>query len=496
MTNRTQLPELEKHYGKVKNYINGEWVESQSREILEVLNPATAQEIGQVPLSAGEEVSQAIAAAQEAFPEWRETPPTSRARCLFRLKELLEEGYEDIARATVQEHGKIIDEARGEARRTIENLEVAAGIPSLMMGYNLEDGAAAGIDEEVIRQPLGVFAAICPFNFPAMVPFWFWPYAVACGNTFVVKPSEQTPITQVKIFELIDEADFPPGVINMVHGAKETVNHILEHPDLRGVSFVGSTPVAKQIYEKAAQGGKRAQCQGGAKNFLVVMPDANLERTVPNLLSSFFGTAGQRCLAGAILIAVGDVYEEVKEKLVEGASRITVGYGLDESIGMGPVISRKSQERVLRYIEKGLEEGAKLLLDGRKVKVEGDLKGFFIGPTIFDDIRPEMAIAQDEIFGPVMGIMRAKDLEQAIEIIHGSPYGNAASIYTQNGAWAREFRYRVQCGNIGINIGIAAPMAFFPFSGYKDSFFGVMHGQGRDAIDFFTERKVVITRWF
>jgi len=364
-----------------------------------------------------------------------------------------------------------------------------------MMGYNLEDGAAAGIDEEVVRQPLGVFAAICPFNFPAMVPFWFWPYAVACGNTFIVKPSEQVPLTQQRIFECVEEAGFPPGVINLVNGARETVDVILDHKDVRGVSFVGSTPVAKYIYSKAAANGKRAQCQAGAKNSLVVMPDAVLDKAVPNMISSLFGTAGQRCLAGSVVVAVGDAYEPTKRKLVEQASKLKVGYGLDETVQMGPVISRKSKDRIIGYIEKGIEEGARLLLDGRKVKVSGYINGFYVGPPIFDEVTADMKIAQDEIFGPVASIVHVKNLDEAIEFIHKSPYGNAASIYTQSGKAARDFRYRVQCGNIGVNIGIVAAMAYFPFAGYKESFFGDTHGQGRDAIHFFTERKVVITRW-
>ena len=482
-------------YGTLKNYVNGEWVPSQSGELLEVRNPATGELVARVPLSTEDEVNQAVAAAKAAFQEWRETPPMVRARYMFRLKALMEERFEDLARTIVQEHGKILDEARGEVRRAIENVEAAAGIPSLMMGYNAED-IAVGIDEECIRQPIGVFAAIAPFNFPAMVPFWFLPYAVATGNTYIVKPSEVCPVSQNRLFELLDEADFPPGVVNLVNGAKGVVDVLLAHPDVAGVSFVGSTPVAKYIYATAAAHGKRAQCQAGAKNCLVVMPDAVLDRTVPNILSSAFGTAGQRCLAGALVLAVGEVYEPLKAQLVEGASRIKLGYGLEEGVQMGPVVSRKAKERILGYIEKGLEEGAELILDGRNVRVEGYPNGHFVGPTIFDRVRPEMTIAREEIFGPVLGIIPVADFDEALAIIEGLPYGNASSIFTTSGKWAREFKYRVRTGNVGINIGIAAPVATFPFGGMKDSFFGDLHGQGRDAIRFFTDCKIVITRWF
>ncbi len=479
----------------IKNYVNGQWVDSKSSQILDVVNPATTEVIARVPLSTPDEVRTAIQAARDAFPEWRETPPVTRARYMFTLKDLMEEHFEDLARTIVEEEGKCIDEGRGEVRRAIENVEVAAGIPSLMMGYNAED-IAPGIDEECVRQPLGVFCMIPPFNFPLMVSLWFAPYAVACGNTYIVKPSEQVPLSQRALFELIDAADFPEGVINLVNGAKEVVDTLLDSPDVEGVSFVGSTRVGRYVYQKATENGKRAQCQAGAKNFLVVMPDADLDRTVASLLTSFFGCAGERCLSGSVLLPVGDVYEPLKQRFVDAASKLKVGYGLDETVQMGPVISKNHMERVLRYIEKGLDEGAKLLLDGRRTKVEEYPDGYFIGPTVFDEVTPQMTIANDEIFGPVASIIKVKDLDEAIDIIHANPYGNASSIYTSSGRWAREFKYRVQCGNIGVNIGIVAPMAFFPFSGSKDSFFGDLHGQGSDAIDFFTEKKVVISRWF
>ena len=479
----------------LKNYIDGQWVASQSDVVLDVDNPATGEVIAQVPLSTADEVDQTVRAAKEAFQEWRETPPLARARYMFGLKALMEERFEDLARVCTREHGKILDEARGEVRRAIENVEVAMSVPSLMMGYNAED-IAVGIDEECVLQPVGVYCCIAPFNFPAMVPFWFLPYAVACGNTYIVKPSELCPMSQNLLYELLDEADLPPGVVNLVNGGKGTVDALLAHPDVAGVSFVGSTPVGKHVYRTATANGKRAQCQAGAKNCLVVMPDANLERTIPNLLTSAFGNTGQRCLSGSLLLAVGDVYEPLKEQVVAAASRLKIGDGLDETVQVGPVVSRKAQDRILGYIDAGLSEGAEPLLDGRGVQVEGYADGYFIGPTILDRVRPEMTIAREEIFGPVLGIIPVADFDEAVSVIDGIPYGNAASLFTSSGGLAREFKYRVRCGNIGINIGVAAPIATFPFAGMKDSFFGDLHGQGPDAIQFFTDRKVVITRWF
>ena len=479
----------------IENYIDGEWVASESDRLLEVHNPATGEVIAKVPLSTPEEVDQAVQTAKTAFPEWRETPPYTRARVMFRLKEAMEDNFERLARQVVEENGKILDEARGEVRRAIENVEGAAAIPYLMMGYNLED-VAEGIDEYALRQPLGVFCCIAPFNFPAMVPFWFMPYAVACGNTYIVKPSEQTPLTQNLLFELIDEADFPPGVVNLVNGDRVAAEALLQHPDVKGVSFVGSTPVARHVYTMATAHGKRAQCQGGAKNFLVVMPDAALDRTVAAIMTSAFGTAGQRCLAGSVVLAVGDSHAPLREKLVEAARRLKVGDGMDPATQMGPVISAKARERVLRYIEEGIRADARLLLDGRNVRVDGHPNGYFVGPTIFDEVTPDMSIAQDEIFGPVLCIMRVDDFDAALDVLHSSPYGNAGSIFTSSGKWAREFQYRAQVGNVGVNIGIAAPIAAFPFAGMKESFFGDLHGQGLDGINFFTDRKVVITRWF
>jgi malonate-semialdehyde dehydrogenase (acetylating)/methylmalonate-semialdehyde dehydrogenase len=501
----TILEEPIKEVLTLRNYIGGEWVESEG-ELVDVVNPATCKVIAKVPISTRDEIDAAVEAAKEVFPEWRRTPPLARVRCLFRLKNLLEERFEEVSRIQTMEHGKTIDESRGETRRGIENVEVATGIASLMMGYNLED-IAVGIDEYVIRQPLGVFGIIGPFNFPFMVPLWFAPYAVATGNCIIIKPSSEDPISQVKIAELGEEAGFPPGVWNVVNGGRTVVSGMLDHPDIRGICFVGSTPVGRDVvYKRCGETGKRVIAQTGAKNFLLVMPDANLERTIASCMTSFYGNTGQRCLSGADLVVVGEglsereytaLYKKVVNAFVDTTSKIRVGYGLDESVQIGPLRDESKKLRVTGFIEKGIEEGAKLRLDGRNVKIVGDLPHTcFLNPSVFEDVTPNMTIAREEIFGPVTSIMRARSLDEAIEMIHSNPYGNAASIFTSSGKWAREFQYRVQCGNIGINIGIVAPMAFFPFSGMKDSFFGTLHGQGREAVRFFTESKVVIQRWF
>ena len=492
------LAEPIKEVTLLKNFINGEWGESKG-EVKDVVNPATQKTLARVPMSTKGEVNMAVKAAKEAFPDWRRTTPLARVRCLFRLKELVEANFEELSRIQTMEHGKTIDESRGETRRGIEMVEVATGIPSLMMGYNLED-IASGIDEYVIYQPIGVFCHIAPFNFPFMVPLWFFPFALATGNTFVVKPSPRDPISQVKLAELVDEAGFPPGVYNIVHGGADTVTTLLEHPDINGVTFVGSTKIGKGVYKKCSETGKRAIVQTSAKNFMVVMPDTNIEATIPSLMTSFFGNTGQRCLSGANLVIVGNndaFYNKFLSAFVNTASRIKVGYGLDESIQMGPMQSIDGKQRVTGYIEKGLAEGAKLILDGRKPKIIGDYPDTcFLNPTVFDGVTPEMTIAKEEIFGPVASVIRAKNLDEAIRMANSSNFGNEAAIFTSSGKTAREFQYRIESGNVGINIGVVAPMAFFPFGGMKDSFFGVLHGQGRDAIRFFTESKVVIQRWF
>lgn len=482
----------------IKNYINGEWVESKG-ELVDVVNPASGKVIAKVPFSTREDLDTAVRAAKDAFWEWRTTPPTARARYLFRLKELLEENFEELSRIQTQEHGKCIDESRGETRRGIENVEVACGIPTLMMGYNLED-IATGIDEMVLRQPLGVFGVIAPFNFPFMIPLWSAPYAVATGNCVVVKPSEQVPNSQRRLTELVEEAGFPPGVWNIVNGSREVVSGILDHPDISGVTFVGATPTAKYIYEMCGKTGKRVIAQAGAKNFMVVMPDCDVRNTIPALMTSFFGNTGQRCLAGANLVIVGEddkFYSSFVEKVVEAARKIVIGYGLDDSVQMGPVQSKEKKEKILRYIDIGLKQGASLTLDGRKFEIRGNYPDTcFIGPSVFENVSPDMTIAREEIFGPVMSVLKAKNLDEAINMCNASPYGNGHAVFTSSGKAARDFQYKVQSGNVGVNVGIVAPMAFFPFSGMKDSFFGILHTQGQEAARFFTESKVVIQRWF
>ena len=480
----------------VRNYVGGAWTTPSASVHIDVTNPATGETIARVPISSPDEVDHAARAAQDAFLDWRDTPPLDRAKFLFTLRDLMVRRQEEIARIVTIEHGKVLADARGSVQRAIENVEVAAGIPSLMMGYGLDNGAGRGIDEEAVRRPLGVFAAIGPFNFPAMVPFWFLPYAIATGNTFIVKPSEQVPLTQGIMFELLHEAGLPPGVVNLVNGDRSTVDALLDHPLIKGISFVGSTPVARYIYARAAANGKRVQAAGGAKNMMVVMPDAVIEKTVDNVVNSAFGSGGQRCLAGSVLVPVGAAHERVRDALTNAVRRIRVGNGLDAGVDMGPVISPTAKERILAAIEKGRAEGATLLAGGGAAEVPGHPDGNYVQPTLFDNVTPAMSLARDEIFGPVLAIMPAATLDEAIGYVHGTPYGNAASIFTQHGGWAREFAYRCDVGNVGVNIGVAAPMAYFPFGGARDSFFGTQHGQGRDAIDFFCDRKIVIRRWF
>ncbi len=479
----------------LRNYIGGQWVASGATEALEVRNPATDEVLAHVPLSNKADVDAAVAAASAAFPAWRSTPPQERARYFFKLRELLDTHREELARMITTEMGKTLDDARGEVLRGIENVETACGIPTLMMGYGLEDGAARGIDEEVIFQPLGVFAAITPFNFPFMIAFWFWPYAVACGNTFIVKPSEQDPIVQQRVFELIEQAGFPAGVINLVNGAKETVNTLLDHPRIRGISFVGATRTAEYVYARASASGKRVQASGGAKNPIVIMPDADMDTYLPTIMNSCFGSAGQRCLANSLILPVASAHDMARQRISEAASKLRLGNGLEPDVQLGPVVSAQARERIVATIGQGVQEGAKAVLDGRNVQVPEYPKGYFVGPTILDQVNPQMRVYKEEIFGPVIGMTPVANLDEAIELINAGEYGNAASIFTRSGYAAREFRYRVETGNIGINVGVAAPMAYFPFSGAKRSFFGILHPQSRDAVRFYTESKVVITRW-
>lgn len=479
----------------MKNFINGDWVESKTTAFGDVWNPAKGEKIATVPLGVKEDVDMAVQAAKDAFPEWRATPPLTRARYLFRLKEAFEENFEEIARVLTTEQGKAIDDSRGEVRRMIENVEHATGVTTMMTGYTLED-IAKGIDCFGHRQPMGVFAAIVPFNFPGMVPWWFLPYALVTGNTYIVKPSEQVPMTQAKIFEVVEEVGFPEGVVNLVNGAHDVVNGLLDHPDIKGISFVGSTPTAKYIYERCGATGKRVQALGGAKNIVAVMPDANIDDAIPSLITSFFGCAGQRCLSGSILAPVGDIAGELKEKFLAAAKEVRVGNGLEETTAMGPLAGPQHKERVLGYIEKGIAAGADLLLDGRDCTVSGYENGFFVGPTVFDHVKSDMSIATDEIFGPVVSIVNPGNMDEVVELVNSRNYANASCIYTQSGATAREFKYRVNPSMIGINIGVAAPMSFFPFGGYGNSMFGDLKGHGREIFQFFTDMKVVIQRWY
>lgn len=477
------------------NYINGQWIlpESVTDPFL-VVNPATLDPLAQVPLSSAATVDQATTAAFNAFQSWREIPAVKRVSYLFHLRELLEQHFEDLAQTITLECGKTLAESRGEMRRAVENVEVACGIPTLMQGYNSED-IARGIDEIMIRQPLGVTAVICPFNFPGMIPFWFMPYAIACGNTCLIKPSERVPLTLHKVFQLIEQLDLPPGVLNLIHGRKETVDALLDHPQIRSISFVGSSPVARYIYSRAAANGKRAQCQGGAKNPVIVLPDADLPMTTRIVADSAFGCAGQRCLAASVAITVGDVRQPFTEAMVATAESRVVGYGLDPDVQMGSVISAASKTRIQQLIQVGVDEGATVLVDGRDPQITGYEQGYFVRPTLLQDVPIEGEILKTEIFGPVLGLIHVETIEEAIAIVNRGQYGNMACLFTSSGAAARQFRYAVEAGNIGINIGVAAPMAFFPFSGWKESFFGDLHGQGRHAVEFFTQTKVVVERW-
>jgi malonate-semialdehyde dehydrogenase (acetylating)/methylmalonate-semialdehyde dehydrogenase len=475
------------------NYINGEWHKSAA-PTQTVVNPATNEIIARVPLSTAADVDAAVAAADHIKNQWRRTPPGDRVQYLFALKQLLEDHIDELARTVVMENGKTFAEAKAEVRRAIENVEVACGIPMLMQGYNLED-IAPGIDETMIRQPVGIVAAITPFNFPAMIPFWYLPYAIACGNCFILKPSEKVPLTMQLAFRLIERLNLPKGVVGLINGGREAVDAILDHPKIRAVSFVGSTAVAKYIYSRSAANGKRVQCQGGAKNHAIVLPDANLDTATSVVSDSAFACAGQRCLAVSVAVTVGEAQNKFRDAICDVASSINMGYGLDDGVKMGPVITPDSLARIESLIAKGESEGATIARDGRGQKAAHYESGNFVGPTVIDGVAPASELAATEVFGPVLSLVHAGTLEEAIRIISQSEYGNAASLFTTNGATARKFKYEAPAGNIGINIGVAAPIAYFPFSGWKASFFGDLHAQGRDAIEFYTEKKVVIERW-
>jgi len=479
---------------KIMNYINNEWVEPKVSEYTNVINPATGEVIAKTPLCGKDEVAAATKAASEAFPAWRRTPVQDRIQYLFKLRDLLKNNHDEIARVITRECGKTFGEAKAEMVRAIENVEVACGMPMMMKGEIAED-IAPGIDEIMLRQPLGVCSTIAPFNFPGMIIFWYLPYALATGNTYIVKPSEKVSMTMQFIFELIEQVGFPKGVVNMVHGAKDAVDAILDHPEIRAITFVGSTNIAKYIYRRAAENGKRVQAQGGAKNPVIIMPDADMEMTTKIVADSAFGCAGQRCLAVSLAVTVAEARNSFTELICDAASSRTVGFGLDEGIQMGPVISQDSKENIEQLIGLGAKEGATALVDGRETTVKGYEGGTFVRPTVLANVQPDSEIWKTEVFGPVLSMMHVQTIEDAIKLANSHIYGNQASLFTSSGAAARKFRYEVDAGNIGINIGVAAPMAFFPFSGWKDSFFGDMHGQGMDAVEFFTQKKVVVERW-
>ena len=458
---------------------------------LPIFNPATAEEIDRVPLSGAEDVDAAVRAAAHAYTSWSKTPVMERVRLMFRYKAVLEDHFEELAALVTRHHGKTLDEARGEVRRGIEVVDFACGAPTLLQGKTLRE-VSTGVDQDLYRYPLGVCAGIPPFNFPVMIPLWMFPLAVVAGNTYVLKPSERTPLGGARLAELLLEAGFPSGVLNVVHGARETVDALLAHPDVRAISFVGSEPVARHVYTTAAANGKRVQALGGAKNHIVVMPDADIDLAVGSILNSAFGNAGERCLAGSVAVVVGRAAGSMLGTLADRASSMVVGPGDEPGVQVGPLIRAEHRDRVAGYIDKGLDEGARLLVDGRG---EMSRQGYFLGPTILDHVTADMAVGREEIFGPVLSIARAASLDEAIAQANRMALGNMATIFTQSGRSGREFREHVEAGMTGINVPIAQPFAFFPFSGWKGSFYGDLHVHGTDGIDFFTRKKVVVTRW-
>ena len=479
---------------KILNYTNGEWIEPKVKEYFDVINPATGELMARTPLCGFDAVDSAAKAAAAAFPAWRRTPVQDRIQYLFKLRDLLKANMDEIARTITDEAGKTLEESKAEMVRAIENVEVACGMPMLSKGEIIED-IALGLDEIMIRQPVGVCATVAPFNFPGMIVFWYLPYALAAGNTYVIKPSEKVPMTMQLIFKLIEQIGLPKGVVNMVNGAKESVDAILEHPIIRAVTFVGSTATAKYLYNKASANGKRVQAQGGAKNPVIVLPDADMDMATKIIADSAFGCAGQRCLAVSLAVTVADARNTFTEMICDAASTRVVGYGLDAGVQMGAIINAASKRRIEQLIGVGSKEGASIPVDGRGTVVKGYERGSFVRPTILSNVQRGSEISRTEIFGPVLSLMHVNSVDEAIELVNSGTYGNQASLFTSSGSAARKFRYEAEAGNIGINIGVAAPMAFFPFSGWKKSFFGDMHGQGMDAVEFFTQKKVVVERW-
>jgi len=479
-----------------KLLVGGEWIASTATEYQDVYNPSTGEIIAKTPMGGRADMDKAVEAAHKAFLEWKEVPVVERARVMFKFKALLEEHYDEIARCVTREHGKTFAEARASLQRGIEVVEFACGIPSLMMGESMEN-IARNVDCETIRHPLGVCAGISPFNFPAMVPLWMYPIAITCGNSFILKPSEKVPLTAMMIGDLLSKAGLPAGVFNIVHGGKDCVDAIIEHPGIKAISFVGSTHIAKYIYQNGTAHGKRVQAAGGAKNHIIIMPDADIEQTVQALQASAFGCAGERCMAGSLAIPVGDAAEELIPQLVASSERMKIGpTDGDNNPDMGPLVTKEHLDKVKGLIAKGSSEGAKLALDGREIKAAKEGKGFFLGPTIFDHAKTDMTIVKEEIFGPVLSVVRVKTLEDAINVGKDCPYGNGAVIYTNSGRSAREFKRHFNAGMIGVNVGVPAPMAWFPFTGWNNSFFGDLHIQGSEGIQFYTQQKMTMTRWF
>lgn len=477
----------------LRNYINGQWVQAEASQTETIFNPATGEVLGEVPLSTREELDRAVAAAKEAFTGWSSTPVPRRARIMFKYQQLLVEHWEELARLITLENGKSYNEAYGEVQRGIECVEFAAGAPTLMMGRQLPD-IATGIESGMYRYPVGVVGGITPFNFPMMVPCWMFPLAIACGNTFVLKPSERTPLLAARLVELLEEAGLPAGVFNLINGAKDVVNGLLEHPDVKAISFVGSQPVAEYVYQKGTSHAKRVQALGGAKNHSIVLQDADLEATATQIVNAAFGSAGERCMACSVVTVQEEVADKLLELLLQACDNMTIGNGLHEDTFLGPVIRQSHKDRTLSYIEQGVAEGARLLRDGRKDQaVAGD--GYFVGPTIFDEVTQQMKIWQEEVFAPVLSIIRVKGLEEAVDIANASRFANGACIFTNDGGKVRYFRENIEAGMLGVNVGVPAPMAFFPFSGWKDSFYGDLHANGTDGVEFYTRKKMVTARW-
>ncbi|WP_284640641.1 CoA-acylating methylmalonate-semialdehyde dehydrogenase [Paenibacillus silviterrae] len=475
------------------NYIGGEWIPSLSERTEIVPNPATGETLAIVPLSTREDLDRAVAAARAAYQEWKQVAVPRRARILFRYQQLLVEHWDELARLVTQENGKSYGEAYGEVQRGIECVEFAAGAPTLMMGSTLPD-IATGLESNMYRYPIGVVGGITPFNFPMMVPCWMFPLAIACGNTFVLKPSERTPLLANRLAELFTEAGLPAGVLNIVHGAHDVVNGLLENPEVNAISFVGSQPVAEYVYKTAAAHGKRVQALAGAKNHSIVLPDANLDLTVKEIINASFGSAGERCMATSVVVAVGEVAEPLVQRLLEAAQGLTIGNGLEEGVFLGPVIRDSHKARTIQYIETGEREGAILALDGRKAAAASG-NGYFVGPTIFDHVKQGMKIWSDEIFAPVLSIVRADTLDEAIALANASEFANGGCLYTDSAKAIRHYRENIDAGMLGINVGVPAPMAFFPFSGYKKSFYGDLHANGRDGVEFYTRKKMMVARY-